>query len=504
MFKLSDLLAYDGIVIQCHDNPDADAISSAFAIHTYLSRNGKASKMIYSGIEKIKKRNIQLMLEWLNITVEHVRDAEEFPKPGLLICVDCQYGEGNVTRIEADAVAIIDHHLEVAEQYDLGVIQSHLGGCATLVWNLLRAEDFDFAANKDVPAALYYGLLTDTNDFSEINHPLDKDMRDSLQVFCDRGIVKRLRMCNLTLEELEIAGVALLRNFNNYEKRYALFKSEFCDPNILGFISDIALQVDTVDVCVVYSQRENGAKLSVRSCSREVMASELAEYITRGVGSGGGHRDKAGGYLQKSEIDDLGLTVDEYMREKTVGYFDSYDIINSSDHNIDVTHMNRYRKKPIPKGFVISTDVFEENTPLMIRTLEGDSNVKASPDIYLMVGVRGEAYPIKSEKFHSYYKLCDEHAVIDLEAGDVYKPTVKNRNTGEIKELLPLMKSCVSFSEAPIFAGVLTRNTKIFTDWNPGGYMYGRAGDYLAVKCDDVNDVYVIQKDIFAQTYEKL
>ncbi|MDR0223065.1 MAG: DHH family phosphoesterase [Oscillospiraceae bacterium] len=503
MFRLSELLRYERVVIQCHDNPDADAISSAFGIRAYLSGNGKESKIIYSGVERIKKRNIKNMVEWLNIPLEHVKNPGGFPAPELLVCVDCQYGEGNITKIKADAVAVIDHHLQVIGdgEFDLGAIQSQLGSCATLVWDLLSEEGFDFKANKDVSAALYYGLLTDTNDFSEINHPLDKDMRDELQQYCDMGLIKRLRLCNLTIDELEIAGVALLRNYTDFDKRYAIFKSEYCDPNILGFISDIALQVDTVDVCAVYSLRENGARLSVRSCSREVMASELAEYITDGVGSGGGHRDKAGGWLQKDGIEDAGMNVDEYVKGKIAEYYDSFDVITASSHDIDVAAMKRYRKRPIPKGFVVSTDAFPEGAPLMIRTLDGDSEVKASPDIYLMIGVQGEVHPIKADKFGAYYRLCGEPVNID---DDIYTPTVKNEATGEIKELLPLMKSCVSYTDAPVFAAPLERGVKIFSDWNPNGYIRGKAGDFLVLKCDDIHDVYTLRRDIFLETYEEI
>ncbi|MCL2633718.1 MAG: DHH family phosphoesterase [Oscillospiraceae bacterium] len=501
MFKLSEILKYDNIVIQCHDNPDADAISSAYGIYAYLAKNGKESKIIYSGIEKIKKSNVLLMLELLEIPIEHVRNVDEFPKPGLLICVDCQYGEGNVAKIEADAVAIIDHHLQVVgdDEYDMGIIQSQLGSCATVVWLLLRNEDFDFAKEKTVSMSLYYGLLTDTNNFSEISHPLDKDMRDTLHGYCDRAIIRRLSLCNLTLEELEIAGVALLRNVSNINRGYALFKAEYCDPNILGFISDLALQVDTVNICIVYNIRESGAKISVRSCSREVMASEYVEYITRGVGSGGGHRDKAGGFLQKAEIDDLGMTMVEYMNSKTEEYFDSFDSINASKHDVSTDGMKKYKKKAIPIGFTPSTDLFEEGAPIMVRTLEGDSNITAASDIYLMVGIKGEVYPTKKEKFELNYNVCD-FSMMEYP----YEPTAKNELTGEIKKLSSFLKFCVSSGSAPIFAKPLERNTKVFTEWNPNGYMYGKPGDYLAIKYDDINDMYIIQEEIFYLTYEEI
>ncbi|MCL1866889.1 MAG: DHH family phosphoesterase [Oscillospiraceae bacterium] len=498
MFKLSQLLDYDNILIQCHNHPDPDTIASAFGVYHYLKRAGKSPRIVYSGFEPIKKRNVELMVEWFNIPVEHVQNADKVPPPDLLVCMDCQYGEGNIAKIKAPKVAVIDHHLKVTD-FELGVIQSNLGSCSTLVWTLLKAEDFDFALCKDVPASLYYGLLTDTNNFSEINHPVDKDMRDALVAYCDRGIVRRLCNCNLTLEELEIAGVALLRNIADSKHGVAIFKAEQCDPNILGFISDIALQVDSVELCVVYSLWESSARLSARSCSREVMAAEYIEYLTDGVGSGGGHRDKAGGFIQKTEIDALGMSISEYVNFKTEEYFNSYDTINASDYDIDLTVLPRYSKKPITKGFVVSTDLFEENTPIMVRTLEQDSEIKASPERYFIVGVQGEVRPITAEKFRTYYKECES-----VDVFYPYEPTVKNQITGEIKVLKPYLRYCVPVSESPIYARELTRNTKVFTDWNPTGYAYGEPGDFLAVKCDDVKDVYIIKDYIFRQTYNLL
>ena len=33
--------------------------------------------------------------------------------------------------------------------------------------------------------------------------------------------------------------------------------------------------------------------------------------------------------------------------------------------------------------------------------------------------------------------------------------------------------------------------------------MLGKAGDYLAVRMDDLHDIYIIEKSIFHKTYEK-
>ena len=105
--RLTDLEEYDPITIQCHDNPDADALGAGYGLYCYFKSKGRQVRLIYSGPNQIQKSNLKLMIEKLGLPVEYVAPAECARKiDGLLITVDCQYGAGNVTRFEADTLAI--------------------------------------------------------------------------------------------------------------------------------------------------------------------------------------------------------------------------------------------------------------------------------------------------------------------------------------------------------------------------------------------------------------
>ena len=231
------------------------------------------------------------------------------------------------------------------------------------------------------------------------------------------------------------------------------------------------------------------------------MASEFAFFFA----NGGGHKQKAGGFISKSKIDAAGLTIEGYIKSQMQEYFDSYDIIYADNHNIEVSEMKSYRKLKIPVRYVKTTDIFVTGTPILIRTLEGDAEAVACEGIHLMIGISGEVYPIKLEKFRSSYMQISAAEALEAEFtfNYTYSPTVKNKITGEVIELITHSKSCVATGEVSILAKPLMRNTKVFTAWNPDGYMYGSAGDYLAVKAEDINDVYIIQKDIFVKTYNQ-
>lgn len=497
--RLRDLLKFDNIVVQCHDNPDADAIASGFGVYTYLKDNGKNVSFIYSGKYKIEKSNLLLMISEFDIPLEY---REEIEKPDLLVTVDCQYGEGNVTRFEAEEVAVIDHHQVSGVLPRLNEVQSNLGACATVVRELLFKENIDINDNQNLATVLYYGLLKDTNNFAEISHPKDKDLRDDAQF--NQSDIARLKNMNISLRELEIAGATLL-NYKYSEKyKYVIAQAEPCDPNILGMISDMILEVDSVDTCLVYAILPFGIKLSVRSCTKEVKASEFVEYITLGIGSGGGHLQKAGGFI-KSEFLEKIINIDSedvssFLTRILDRYFSETKVIYAKNYVVDISDMKLYKKKRIPLGYVKATDISPVKKNVVIRTLEGDLEVELNEDIYIVIGALGEIYPNTREKFESGNELLNT----EYEFNGEYAPVVKDILEGKNIPIIPYAKSCLSKGGVPIYVKQINEYVKIFTEWDKDSYMLGKPGDFLAVRQDDMHDIYIIRQDVFGMTYEKL
>lgn len=316
---LDTIIKYKAIVIQCHNNPDADTIASGFALYSYLTSVGKSVRLIYSG-NKIQKPNLKIMLEQLSIPLEFVTKLDP---PDLLVTVDCHYNNNNLTPFTADSICVIDHHVAQESEGILQDVRPYLGSCSTLLWHLLTEAGFDFNAYPNVATALYYGLLTDTNYLSETRHHLDRDMANS--IFYDPLLIHNLKNSNLSLYALETTGTALTNCSLDKTNKVAVFESRPCDPNILGFISDLAIQVENIYLCIVYFQNEEGIKFSLRSCTLEVKANEFAAYITNNIGSGGGHLDKAGGFINLEAFYKVygDLSPSTYFHNIAKTYFDS-------------------------------------------------------------------------------------------------------------------------------------------------------------------------------------
>ncbi len=506
--KLSDLSRYNPITIQCHDNPDPDTVASGYALYTYFKSLGKEVSLLYSGRNKIQKPNLRLMLENLEIPLVYeknpgnlVKDAPEQKLPGLLLTVDCQYGAGNVTKIPAETAAVIDHHQVEIRDLELCEINPGLGSCSTLVWSMLKEEGF-WISDSRLGTALYYGLYTDTNQFSEIFNPLDMDMREELPV--EKSLIQLFRNSNLSLRDLETAGIALIRYIYNEDYQYAIIRSQPCDPNILGLISDLLLQVAEVHTCVVYNECGEGIKFSVRSCIKEVQASELAAYLAEGIGSGGGHHEKAGGFISQVlyEEEYPTLHTEAFFSERLNNYFDNCRIFVGGKEDMDVWDMHVYRRKCLSYGYVQATDILPAGTPITLRTLEGDKDMRVEPDLVFRIGLKGEVRLEKSQKFDEIYERTEEaYRRTGLIRRLVYRPTVRSQLNGRVYYLTDYARVCRIIGDGMVYARELTGRIKLFPTENADTYHSGKQGDFLVAEYNDLKNVSIVERNIFAESF---
>lgn len=497
---LADLEQYDNVVIQLHDSPDADAVGSGYAMYRYFTEKGKAVRIVYGGRNVITKSNMKLLTAALDMNIEYVGDKDEngLGNPELLMTVDCQYGQGNVQYFKAQNVAVIDHH-NTGQQFDeMKEIRSNIASCCTVCYALLKKAGVD--VNKDIKlcTALYYGLYMDSNRLSEISHPLDRDMVDFLRY--DKNIINRLTHANFSMAELETVGAAISNNIYIEKYGMAIAKSTSCDPNMLGVVGDLVIQVDSIDVCVIFNECFGGYKISVRSCTPEIAANELVTFITADTGNGGGHIDKAGGFINGDMLNKVSgdMALEDYITKRMEEFCAGFDVVHYNREVSKPELLRPYRKKPGIQGFVKLMDVFAPGTECKIRTLEGDVFVECRADIYLMIGSIGEVYPIEKDVFKKKYHATEVPYYKDYE----YEPSVINTMESRSYGLMPYARQCYSDGGSVVLARQLDRYTKVFSKWDYEVGMIGRAGDMLCYAKDDSQEVYIVKRDVFADVYE--
>lgn len=308
---LQQFLNYKKIYIQCHNNPDADTLASAYGAYCFFTDRGIEAEMVYGGAQKVKKYNIKYMIKHCGIPIRYV---DELPGDAeLLLVIDGQYGQGNVQKFEAPVIAVIDHHPVVMEENERVLIKSNYQSCSTIIWELLEEEHYPVKQKEALRIALLYGLFTDTSSFYDLYR--EKDIQMRMELSGEFPVFEKLTKSCMTVGELMIASDAMYHHFFDIEKKFAIISALRCDQAVLGIIGDFVIQVDIVLACFTYTSVNGGYQISVRSCDDQISAGKLAAFVCEGIGSGGGHAKKAGGRIS------------EKLLQEKYGKVDMFDVI---------------------------------------------------------------------------------------------------------------------------------------------------------------------------------
>ena len=177
---LRELLKYSEVTVQCHDNPDADAIASGWGVYIFFKSHNIPVRFVYGGKFAVQKSNLVLMKETFNIPIEYVKELDP---PELLVTVDCQYGQGNVQKFEAKNVAVIDHHRVTGMLPELNEVRSNIGSCATIVRDMLTHEVIDVNDNtSDELVEVLKGLGYKEKDIKQVLPKVDSSLEIEKQV----------------------------------------------------------------------------------------------------------------------------------------------------------------------------------------------------------------------------------------------------------------------------------------------------------------------------------
>ena len=286
------------VYIQTHNFPDPDAIGSAYGLQKLLEMYGVSSTICYDG--RIDKLSASKMLDTFDIKMlSYGEISGDMQETDRIICVDSQKNAGNVTDFIGDEIICIDHHPTfVPIEYRYQDIRL-TGACATLI-----AEYYTLAGkepDRDTATALLYGIKMDTLQFTRGVTELDIEMFRFLFPLCDQEKLADLERNNMEFTDLKAYGAAI-ESIELYDKVGFSCIPFSCPDALIAILSDFILALIEVDVAVVFSFREDGAKLSVRSEDPDVHAGNLLHEALQSVGSGGGHATMGGGFIGKDQL----------------------------------------------------------------------------------------------------------------------------------------------------------------------------------------------------------
>jgi nanoRNase/pAp phosphatase (c-di-AMP/oligoRNAs hydrolase) len=293
--KLRKLPPKKSVLILTHDNPDPDAIASAWGLSYLLKKKlGLPSKIVYSGL--IGRAENRALVRVLKIPLDRYEN-HTWDKDESIVMVDSQpYTRNNALPMDIVPDGNIDHHpLRKTTKYGkFALIDEHIGATSTIITASFKRQKLFMP--KKIATALFYAIRSETKDLGWEESDLDYKNYLYLLPRVDFEALHTIVHPRLPREYYEMIRTAINRSriFNTV---VVCPIGEVPYPELPAEIADFLIFRENIDLSLVMGVYQNDMYLSIRSLHRKVNSAELMRNIIQGYGTGGGHEIMAGGKI---------------------------------------------------------------------------------------------------------------------------------------------------------------------------------------------------------------
>jgi len=303
--------------IQTHNIPDPDAIGAAFGLQQLFKQLGLETTLCYDG--NMDKLSASKMLKEFNIIMFSKIELEGvLSNDDCIICVDSQPFGGNITDLTGIEIATIDHHPIVEQTLKTDFVFKDIrkvGACCSMIaeyFTLLEKEP-----DKATATALLHGIKMDTLNFTRGVTDLDIKMFRFLNKLADNSMLIQLDTNTLAFSDLKSYSSAIsnIQVFGTLGISHIPFP---CPDSMVAIVADFILSLIEIEVAVIYNDRADGTKFSVRSERPDVDAGKLVSEALFGLGRGGGHATMAGGFVPAEMFATLGSYKNNAINERFI------------------------------------------------------------------------------------------------------------------------------------------------------------------------------------------
>jgi phosphoesterase RecJ-like protein len=304
----AELQSRDRFLLTAHEGPDGDALGSLLGMHQMLTQLGKDSVMFLAAKE------FPLPIEYRFLPLEEVfHEPPADMADRTVVFLDC----GNIDRmpvdflIAGDNVRInIDHHHDNTRFGDINLVDVEASCTAEIVYDL--ALLIGARITREMAAALYVGLITDTGKFmyENTNSHTHRVAAELIDAGVDVDDIYRRLYEHVPIEKLRLVSRALDAIERRCDDRLVLTHITAADYEATGSgeemtegVIDHLRSIDGTKVAAVVrdlGDRGRAArKVSLRSSDGDVDVSAIARKH-----GGGGHK-RAAGFSTDLELDDV-------------------------------------------------------------------------------------------------------------------------------------------------------------------------------------------------------
>lgn len=296
--KLMRVLAdKKNILVTTHRHPDPDALGSCLAMCALLRSHLKDAKVSMSikgavggGINDAFTRHAQLTLTpWDDYSL-HDYDAI------LLLDVQPTFAYSPLPP-GILPTAVIDHHRAPGRKLQLPFrdIRPDVGATCSIIFSYFM--EMETAIPPDLAATMLYAIESDLAGAAGMPANLDNMALSSLTLVADTNTLYQMRYVDLP-HSYYTAYHSGLSNAIVHDDALVSHLDSIESLEQPAIIADFLLRYDKVQWALVTAPYEGRLIFSLRSSDPKRSAGEIARRLIRGIGEGGGHRTKAGGYVR--------------------------------------------------------------------------------------------------------------------------------------------------------------------------------------------------------------
>lgn len=323
----------DSVFFVCaHNNPDPDAMASAFGMIRILQFLG-VDNVYGRYMGDISHPQNRAMHTGLSIPIKPwtVTDDELVKEDTKFIFVDCAGQQKNMT-IPYDPDIVIDHHKNIPDKKSI-CIHDEIGSCSTLIAELMfsipsiefdesdptsKLHCFDPNAEgmKEISTALAIGIKTDTLDFrSETTSIDDIKAYHTLSRFMSDD--KYSKIINYELPNYVFDAELSAWANKVIEAPNLITGLGYLEPtrgDCIPYLADHLMRLQGIQTVMVYGIVDNNIKASLRTISSSIDAGALCEEVF-GRGTSGGKQGIAGASASLNEFFDVPHMDDDYKEK---------------------------------------------------------------------------------------------------------------------------------------------------------------------------------------------
>ncbi len=301
------------VLIMTHDNPDPDALASAFALLKLLETfDGLTARIAFGGF--VGRAENRTMVRELRLPMRQTSQIT-FNDSDIIALVDTQPGtQNNSLPEDRRATIVIDHHPMRPETKNVKFkdVRENCGSTCTILTQYLQAAGVPLVG--DVATALFYGIQSETQDLGREAEQADIEASLALYPGADRELISRIRYPDLARPYFR----SLHRSLERARTRGPVIVSYIgmLDyPDLVAELADFYLRFEGARWSFCIGQFEEDIVISIRTSLRDAAAGDLLRRVVGKDGSAGGHGMMAGARVPILDLsaEDVRLKMEELV-----------------------------------------------------------------------------------------------------------------------------------------------------------------------------------------------